>query len=67
MRFGTYMYQREHIRVKRMGHMSGSGFGVWGLGSGIRNRTREMKMRNMKQNKVWKHETRISGMDEQTE
>ena len=29
MRFGTYMYQREHIRVTRIGHMSGSGFGDW--------------------------------------
>ena len=31
MRIGTYKYQREHSRVKRIGHMSGSGFRVWGL------------------------------------
>ena len=30
MRIGTYKYQREHSRVKRIGHMSGSGFGVRG-------------------------------------
>ena len=25
MRIGTYKYQREHSRVKRIGHMSGRG------------------------------------------
>ena len=42
MGIGTYKYQREHSRVKRIGHMTGSGFGV--RGSGFENRT-EWKMR----------------------
>ena len=28
MRIGMYKYQREHVRVMRIGHMSGSGFGL---------------------------------------
>ena len=28
MRIGMYKYQREHIRVTRIGHMSGLGFGL---------------------------------------
>ena len=42
MRIGMYKYQREYIRVTRIGHMSGSGFGVQvqGLKIGL-----EMKMR----------------------
>ena len=27
MRVGTYKYQREHIRVARIGYISGSGLG----------------------------------------
>ena len=30
MRIGTYKYPRGHSRVKRIGHITGSGFGVRG-------------------------------------
>ena len=55
MRIGTYKYQREHIRVTRIGHISGLGFGVWG--SKIELNENANKNGNMKQNEDWKHET----------
>ena len=55
MRIGTYKYQREHIRVTRIGHMSGSGFGVRGLK--VEQNENVNKNGNMKRNEDWKHET----------